>query len=249
MSSSTTLPLDPRDLDTNNNSNSDSYYNIHNTTNLKIQGPSFAIATHNVRGLNSVTKQSQLLAHMLDNDISIMGISETKLKSQATPLIFKGNTDVTAWWCCNDTSPSSTGVGLVLHHSIAQYVQSVKSYKGRVIHVDLYLRGNTKLRIIQVYIQAHITDKVARYDIDKYIQQMIDQAQDKHFKVIVMGDFNSDPDVLENLLDNGSKVHWRYRLITNLKHRGFLDSFRCFHEVGGSTWSDKHSSKARIDQI
>ena len=148
MSSSTTLPLDPLDLNTDNISNTNITNNNLNTNNTNVQGPSFAIATHNVRGFGIVTKQSQLLAHMLENDIGIMGISETKLKSQATSLIFKGNTDVSAWWCCNDTSPSSTGVGLILHHSIAKYVQSVKGYKGRVIHVDLYLRGKTKLRVI-----------------------------------------------------------------------------------------------------
>ena len=139
MSSSTTLPPDPTDLNTDNISNSNLSNNNHNINNINIQGPSFAIAMHNVRGLGSITKQSQLLVHMLENNLSIMGISETKLKSQATSLIFKGNTEVTAWWCCNDTSPTSSGVGIILHHSIAKYVQSVKGYKGRVIHTDLYL--------------------------------------------------------------------------------------------------------------
>jgi len=62
-----------------------------------IQGPHFAIATHNVHGLSTIMKQSQLIAHMLDNEISILGISETKLRSQATSLIFKGNTEVSLW--------------------------------------------------------------------------------------------------------------------------------------------------------
>ena len=209
MSSSISLPPDPMDLNMdNNNNNQNLSNNFTNTNTINIQGPHFAIATYNVRGLSTITKQSQLIAHMLDNEISILSISETKLRSQATSSIFKGNTEVSSWWGCNDTSPLSSGVGLILHHSVAKYVQSVKDYKGRVIHADLYLRGNTKLRIVQVYIQAHITDKASRRDIDNYIFKIIDQAQEKQFKIIIMGDFNSDPDVLEDLLDNGSKIHW-----------------------------------------
>jgi len=233
MSSSISLPPDPMDLNMdNNNNNQNLSNNFTNTNTINIQGPHFAIATYNVRGLSTITKQSQLIAHMLDNEISILSISETKLRSQATSSIFKGNTEVSSWWGCNDTSPLSSGVGLILHHSVAKYVQSVKDYKGRVIHADLYLRGNTKLRIVQVYIQAHITDKASRRDIDNYIFKLIDQAQEKQFKIIIMGDFNSDPDVLEDLLDNGSKVHWRYNLLMRLKHHGFLDSYRCFHDSG-----------------
>ena len=46
-----------------------------------------------------------------------------------------------------------------------------------------------------------------------------------------MGDFNSDPDVLEVILDNGSKVHWRYNLLMRLKHHGFLDSYHASMKV------------------
>ena len=56
-----------------------------------------------------------------------------------------------------------------MHNSTAKYVQLVKGYKGRVIFANIYLRGNIKLRIIQVYIQAHTLDKESRLDIDQYI--------------------------------------------------------------------------------
>ena len=49
-----------------------------------------------------------------------------------------------------------------MHNSTAKYVQLVKGYKGRVIFANIYLRGNIKLRIIQVYIQAHTLDKESR---------------------------------------------------------------------------------------
>src|SRR5437868_15149228 len=74
MSSSLSLPPDPTDLNMdNNNNNQNLSNNFINTNTINIQGPHFAIATHNVRGLSTITKQSQLLAHMLDNEISILG--------------------------------------------------------------------------------------------------------------------------------------------------------------------------------
>jgi len=90
---------------------------------------------------------------------------------------------------------------------------------------------------------VHITNKASRHNIDDYIFKLIDQAQEKQFKIIIMGDFNSNPDMLEDLLDNGSKVHWRYNLLMRLKYYGFLNSYHCFHDSGGSTWSDKHLKK------
>src|SRR6185437_13426024 len=92
---------------------------------------------------------------MLDNEISILGISETKLRSQAISSIFKGNTEVNSWWCCNNTFPLSSSVGLILHHSVTKYVQSVKGYKGRIIHVDLYYVATPNFELFR-FIFRHI---------------------------------------------------------------------------------------------
>src|SRR5213082_2620097 len=40
-----------------------------------------------------------------------------------------------------------SGVGLLLHNSFAIYVQKTGSLPGRVLYVDLYIKGKTKLRI------------------------------------------------------------------------------------------------------
>ena len=63
----------------------------------------------------------------------LLGVSETKLSSQATKLIYKDTPDYTAWWNCFDTNLTSAGVGIIMHNSTAKYVQLVKGYKGRVI--------------------------------------------------------------------------------------------------------------------
>ena len=41
---------------------------------------------------------------------------------------------------------------------------------------------------------GHTLDKESRLDIDQYIYNNLHQAQQNNFRVIIMGDFNVDPD-------------------------------------------------------
>src|SRR5277367_5743652 len=169
------------------NSNFSISPSVINNSRLNISGPSFSIATHNVRGLMSLTKQQQVLSYMQDNNFDVLGISESKLSSAASKNIFQGNTEYTSWWNCLDSNHTSAGVGLIFHSSVACYVQLIRDYKGRVIYANLFLRGNIKIRLIQVYVQAHISNKVARLDIDNFILSSITSALQQSFHVIVMG--------------------------------------------------------------
>ena len=49
------------------------------------------IACHNVRGLNDPVKQSQLLNFVVDKNISILGLSETKLSFSNSNHLYKDN--------------------------------------------------------------------------------------------------------------------------------------------------------------
>ena len=49
----------------------------------------FKISTLNVAGVNSITKQTQLLDFIRFNNISIMGLSEIKLRSNMSDTIYK----------------------------------------------------------------------------------------------------------------------------------------------------------------
>ena len=122
-----------------------------------------------------------------------------------------------------------------MHNSTAKYIQLVKGYKGRVIFANIYLRGNIKLRIIQVYIQAHTLDKESRLDIDQYIYNNLHQAQQNNFKVIIMGDFNVDPDKLDHLILLNKKISWKYKLIQHLRGLNFVPLFMIIKAVPGRT--------------
>jgi exonuclease III len=180
---------------------------------FNISGSSFSVATNNVCGLSSLTKQQQILTFMDEKHYDIFGLSETKLTTRSASSIFHDSLQYRAWWNCFDDSPSSAGVGLIFRSSVAQFVQSVKGYKGRVIYADLFLRGNVKLRVMQVYIPANIANRHVRIDIDNFILNNIAQASQDSYHIIIMGDFNADPASLTSAITNNSPIHWKLNLL------------------------------------
>ena len=119
-----------------------------NSEQLNISGSTFSIATNNVCGLSSPTKQQQILNLIEYKNYDIFGLSETKLKSVTSKHLFKHQDCYKSWWNCNDDSPASSGVGLIIKKDIVTFVQFVHGYKGREIYANLYLKGHFKLRIM-----------------------------------------------------------------------------------------------------
>src|SRR5437868_6196749 len=101
----------------------------------------FKIMTQNIQGLNSKAKQDQLLQFIELNKINIMGLLETKLRNRTGKFIFKNNSNYTSFFHNNKDNVNSIGVGLVVSSDYARYITKTGGYKGRVIHLDLFLKG------------------------------------------------------------------------------------------------------------
>src|SRR5579871_3079708 len=110
-------------------------------------------ATLNVRGLHQPSKQLQLINYMNLYDITALGLSETKLSPSHSRFVCNSPCH-TSYFHNVSTQSSGSGVGIILHNSLAKYVRSVNSFLGRLIYVDLYMKGRTKLRMIQLYLHA-----------------------------------------------------------------------------------------------
>jgi len=136
----------------------------------------FKIATNNVRGLNEPVKQLQVINYMKIQAIDIMGLSETRLSKNTAGLLYRNESLYRAWWNC-DPNPNQvrnfTGVGLIFNSYYSKYVQNIQGYKGRVIHAKLFLKGQYKLFIVQVYIHANDTNKEDKLDLYRYIKNII----------------------------------------------------------------------------
>ncbi|PKC50944.1 hypothetical protein RhiirA1_484933 [Rhizophagus irregularis] len=98
-------------------------------------------ATLNVAGMNTSSKQQQILNYMKINKINILTLTETKLKTNSANILYKKD-DVHSWWECDDNNHFSNGVGIIMDNTIAKHVQIVKGYFGRLLHVKLFVKGN-----------------------------------------------------------------------------------------------------------
>ena len=65
-----------------------------------------------------------------------MGLSESKLTSRTAEFILKNYNDYLSWWNCDNSNQLGSGVSLIMKKYIAQYVQSVKGFKGQLIPIS-----------------------------------------------------------------------------------------------------------------
>ena len=106
---------------------------------------------------------------------------------------------------------------------LAKYVQRYQGFDGRVLHVDMYMRGKVKLRVIQIYSYAkQITankQKVIRL-YNYYVKSLIEEVHQKQFNFIIMGDFNLNYDSYNNLLQSSAiMTNWKYQILNYVKSK------------------------------
>jgi len=73
------------------------------------------------------------------------------------------------------------------------HIFNTGSIDGRTIFVDIHSKGKQVLRIIQIYLHSNKEHIKERTQLQQQIISLIQQAQNRHYHVIVMGDFNFDP--------------------------------------------------------
>jgi hypothetical protein len=97
----------------------------------------------------------------------------------------------------------------------------------------MFLKGKIKLRIIQVYLHAHISSDSRNdiLDVRQKLLEMVNQAYLQNYKLIVMGDFNVDPKILYAHLDNGSNVPWQYNILHSLIDFNMHDTVDLCHDI------------------
>ena len=133
------------------------------------------IATQNIRGgLSHLSKQIAILS-LLNNPppsttrIDIFGIAHTGLTTKQAKHVFKYDifSNYKPYFSSAVDNYKFSGVGLLLHNNFASFVQKTGSLPGRVLYLDLYTKGKTKLRIIQVYIPPYTADADNRSTVEK----------------------------------------------------------------------------------
>src|SRR5438552_19137557 len=113
------------------------------------------ICTHNVRGINRLTDQDNILQEIRRQEIDIIGLSETKLTNRTVLFAFKDQDDYKTFHTCNNKSPYSAGITMLIHKLLAKNIHQVNKIDGHILVLHLHFRGKKKLYIIQIYLPSN----------------------------------------------------------------------------------------------
>ncbi|GBB87397.1 hypothetical protein RclHR1_13860009 [Rhizophagus clarus] len=119
---------------------------------------------------------------------------------------------------------SSGGVSLFIENSLASHVHTYTSFSSRLLSVDLYFKGNVKLRIFVVYIPPTSDQSLRDETIDLLILALSD-AKRLGFHHAVCGDFNMHLDQFYPLFFNQPQIASKHihRLFNFLLTNGYVD--------------------------
>src|SRR5438876_8025668 len=80
------------------------------------------ICIHNVRGINRLTDQDNILQELKKEEIDIIGLSEMKLTSRASTFFFKDQDNYKALHTCNNNSSYGAGVSILIYKHLVKHI-------------------------------------------------------------------------------------------------------------------------------
>ncbi|GET64412.1 RNA-directed DNA polymerase from mobile element jockey-like [Rhizophagus irregularis DAOM 181602=DAOM 197198] len=192
---------------------------------------SFNISSFNVNGLrhNSQVKIEQISNFFNLKHISFGGIVDTHLSPKQIHFLSKRLPNYTVFSSDIDKTKqvnSTGGVSLFIEKSLASHVQDFVSHSSRILSVDLYFKGNIKLRIFVIYIPPISDSKLRSETIDLLLQLLV-QAKQQNFYHAICGDFNMHLDTYYPIYFNrpATASQRAYRLLHHLLSHGYEETF------------------------
>jgi len=191
-------------------------------------GNTITFATTNIRGIGfkDNLKSRQIYDTFKYYKIDFVGLTET-LHNNKVSFRHKNDEFYESYW--TNATEKCTGVGLLVNKYWAKYIQRINNKWDRYLTVDLFLSGKVKLKVIVIYAPSNIQHLEEIKEFNKDILNILDCSKKEKFSVLIMGDFNADPDKLNDLLLDNKNPSIKYQLISSLKNRNFHKSFRQCH--------------------
>ena len=187
---------------------------------------------------------------MIEENIDIIGLSETKLNSANSDWTFKDyRNKFKCFSSTNSIHPQGSGVSLLIEKDMAKHVFNVKKIEGHIIAATLLFR-QSRIMIIQVYLPCNKKES-NRYQ--RMIRSIInEESKQKNSKIIVMGDFNAVVNPATDRPDSSVRLHkWKpeAEIFYFLEDWGFTDIHNLWEtESPSPTWYSSRSY-SRIDYI
>ena len=82
-------------------------------------------------------------------------------------------------------------------------------------------RGHSDVRIINVYMESNDAEKEQRKETINILFKWINQGKKDNKKLIVMGDFNADPEIW--IKEKSTTTSIKYLILEKLKNENFVD--------------------------
>ncbi|GBB94202.1 hypothetical protein RclHR1_02310008 [Rhizophagus clarus] len=149
------------------------------------------IGTINIQsGFN--TKKDDINLFFTQENFDILGLTELDLvTSDEFPRKEYFNNHVIIY-DTSGTNDRNSGVALIVSKPFCKHIAKTNFYKGRLICIDLFFK-NHPIRIINTYIHANNTKTQSIKDLTEKLFQLILEANTNNYNLIVMGDFNVNP--------------------------------------------------------
>ncbi|PKC57367.1 hypothetical protein RhiirA1_472609 [Rhizophagus irregularis] len=149
------------------------------------------------------------------------------LMLMASKFFIQAHSNYTVFSSDLDTSKqilSSGGVSLFIENSHASHIQDFKSHSSRLLSVNLYFKGNVKLRIFVIYIPPP-AESVLRSDTIELLIQQLSSTKQAGFYHAVCSDFNMHLDKYYSIYFNQPQIASKHihRLFFHLLSHGYED--------------------------
>ena len=155
---------------------------------------SIKTATHNVRSFNDPFKQKFLTNLYTLNQLDIIGLQETNFSSKkdVTTLRFSLPPSYDSFFEHNQSRQQvGFGVGLLIKKHLANHIYKHAGNLGRYIYVDMEFPARFKIRVINLYLSS--SNLQLRMQTIKEVTDLIRQALSTDMNIILLGDFNAEP--------------------------------------------------------
>ena len=168
------------------------------------------ITTHNTRKLSDTTKYAQLLETLILHKVDICRVTKTD-HTNGQKYKMTQHLEFSAFW--SFTINWYAGVSLIIHRKWCPYIQATFLQNDQFIYVDLFFKGNIKVRIIIIYLHADPTAKQQWQSLQSQLIALLKASQIDHYHTLIMGDFNANLEKFYIRVSNHHKGSWQYTLL------------------------------------
>ena len=143
-------------------------------SNKNIEGTNLNIAAHNINGLKrNNQKMETLYKWLIDNEIDIIGLSETNISSKEGFFITRNMKEYKSFWAnSNPEKKKGSGVGILINKHWEKHLRGIDRTNKNMITAN-FLFKQLEIVIIMLYMPPNNREeckKIQRAVIEKYIK-------------------------------------------------------------------------------